>query len=100
MIVYVLALSVIILLIGYLSAISARDVVRLLISLELMFGAVFLSLIPLFTTPLALEAGGIAVITIFTSASELMVLIAAIIILDRRFRTISIDNIRAGGDSL
>ena len=97
---YILALSVIILLVGYLSAISARDVVRLLISLELMFGAVFLSLIPLFTTPLALEAGGIAVVTIFTSASELMVLIAAIIILDKRFRSISIENIKAGGDSV
>ena len=65
-----------------------------------MFGAVFLSLIPLFTTPLALEAGGIAVVTIFTSASELMVLIAAIIILDKRFRSISIENIKAGGDSV
>ncbi|RLI86600.1 MAG: F420H(2):quinone oxidoreductase, partial [Archaeoglobales archaeon] len=42
MIAAVLVASAVILLVGYLMAMSSKDLVRLLISLELMFGAVFL----------------------------------------------------------
>ena len=36
-----------VLLVAYLTAVSSKDLIRLLISLEMMFGAVFLALIPL-----------------------------------------------------
>ena len=95
------ALSVILLVIGYLTAISAKDVIRLLISLELMFSAVFLSLIPLFSNPvLAVDGSAIAIVTVFTSAGELMILISAIIFLDRRFRSTSIETVAVGGDDV
>jgi len=95
------ALSIILLVIGYLMAVSARDVIRLLISLELMFSAVFLSLIPLFSNPiLAVDGSAIAIVTVFTSAGELMILISAIIFLDRRFRSTSIETIAIGGDEV
>ncbi len=95
-----LFVSVVLLLIGYLTAISSRDLVRLLISLELMFGSVFLALLPLFSIEgLAAVAFGIAVITIFTSGSELMILIASIIMLDKKTRDVTVDSVTAGGDT-
>ena len=101
MIAIVLVASAVILLVGYLMAISSRDLVRLLISLELMFGAVFLALFPLFSVPeLATVAFGIAVLTIFTSGGELMILIASFVVLDRQVRSMSTDNITAGGDKV
>jgi NADH-quinone oxidoreductase subunit K len=95
----VLTASLAILLIAYVTAISAKDLVRLLISLELMFGAVFLSIIPLFTISVT-AAYTVAVLVIFTSSSELLVLITAIILLDRRKRGIQIEKVAVGGDSL
>ncbi len=95
----VLSLSVIILMVGLYTAVSSRDLIRLLISLELMFGAVFLSLIPLFSIgELVKISFSIAVLTVFTSSAELLVLITAIIILDRQKRTIMTDVISAGGE--
>ncbi len=91
--------SFVILLIGYLTAISSKDVIRLLISLELMFGAVFMALIPLFSVALLANAAfGIAIVTIFTSSGELLILIAAIAILDRQKRDIHTKGITIGGD--
>jgi hypothetical protein len=92
------AASFAILLVGYLAAISSNDVIRLLISLELMFGAVFLSLIPLFSAAISNAAFGIAIITIFTSSGELLVLIAAIVTLDRQKKDIHTGAITIGGD--
>ena len=92
----ILVVSVVILLIAYVTAISSRDVVRLLISLELMFGSVFLALLPLFSVA-PTTAFSLAVITIFTSGSELMILIAAIVILDRKTKDITLDSL--GGDT-
>ena len=86
-----------ILLIGYLTAVSSKEVIRLLISLELMFGAVFIALIPLFSV-LANAAFGIAIITIFTSSGELLILIAAISILDKQKKDIHTNVITIGGD--
>ena len=86
-----------ILLVGYLTAVSSKDVIRLLISLELMFGAVFIALIPLFSV-LANAAFGIAIITIFTSSGELLILIAAISILDKQKKDIHTNVITIGGD--
>lgn len=93
--------SVALLIVGYLIAITARDVIRVLISLELMFSAVFLALVPLYSNPsLALEGNVVALVTIFTSAGELLILISAIIFLDKKFRTTSLDVIKKGGDRI
>ncbi|AIY89069.1 NADH-quinone oxidoreductase subunit K [Geoglobus acetivorans] len=95
------ATSVGLLVIGYLIATSAKDVIRLLISLELMFSAVFLSVVPLFTNPsLIAEGNAITLITVFTSAGELLIMISAIIFLDRKFRKTTVDVITTGGDEL
>ncbi|MCD6456302.1 MAG: hypothetical protein J7K81_05895 [Methanophagales archaeon] len=95
------AASFAILLIGYLTAISSKDVIRLLISLELMFGAVFMSLLPLFSAiSNAPAAFGIAILTIFTSSGELLVLIYAIITLDRQKKNIYTSSVTIGGDKL
>jgi len=94
-IIYVASFAI--LLIGYLTAISSKDVVRLLISLELMFGAVFMSLIPLFSA-ISNAAFGIAILTIFTSSGELLVLIYAIIMLDRQKKNIYTSSVTIGGD--
>ena len=88
-----------ILLVGYLTAVSSKDVIRLLISLELMFGAVFMALIPLFSV-LANAAFGIAIITIFTSSGELLILIAAISILDKQKKDIHTNVITIGRDKV
>ncbi len=95
----VLITAVVVLLIAYLTAISSRDLVRLLISLEMMFGAVFLSLLPVFSIPKFAEtAFGVLVLTIFTSSSELLVLIASIVMLNRMARDVSTDVVSSGGD--
>jgi NADH:ubiquinone oxidoreductase subunit K len=88
-----------ILLVGYLTAISSKDLIRLLIALELMFGAVFMSLIPLFSA-ISNAAFGIAIITIFTSSSELLVLIAAIVTLDRQKKNVYTSSVTIGGDKV
>ena len=93
------ATSFAILLVGYLTAISSKDVIRLLISLEMMFGAVFLALIPLFSV-VANAAFGIAVVTIFASSGELLILISAIVILDRQKKNIQTSTITIGGDRI
>jgi NADH-quinone oxidoreductase subunit K len=96
---FVLAASVAILMVAYTMAISSRDLIRLLISLELMFGAVFLALIPLFSIRSLLDESFIlAVITIFTSSSELLVLIGTIVKLDRIKKDITTTSIVAGGE--
>jgi NADH-quinone oxidoreductase subunit K len=98
-IVILLTSAVMVLLISYLTAISSRDLIRLLISLELMFGSIFLALLPLFSIPEMLGvAFGIAIIVIFTSCSELLILIASIILLDRVTRDVTTDSIYAGGE--
>ena len=94
-IIYVTSFAI--LLVGYLIAISCKDLIRLLISLELMFGAVFMSLIPLFSA-ISNAAFGIAIITIFTSSGELLVLIYAIITLDRQKKSIYTSSVTIGGD--
>ncbi|MCW3129803.1 MAG: hypothetical protein N2V75_06890 [Methanophagales archaeon] len=96
-IIYVTSFSI--LLVGYLTAISSKDLIRLLIALELMFGAVFMSLIPLFSA-ISDAAFGIAIITIFTSSGELLVLIAAIVTMDMQRKNIYTSSITLGGDKL
>ena len=91
--------AIVILLVGYLTAVSSKDIVRLLIALELMFGAVFMSLIPLFSV-LPDPAFGVALLTIFASGGELLVLSAAIVIHDRRKRSISTSSVSIGGDNV
>ncbi len=96
-IIYVTSFAI--LLVGYLTAISSKDLIRLLIALELMFGAVFMSLIPLFSA-ISNAAFGIAIITIFTSSGELLVLIAAIVTLDRQKKNIYTSSVTIGGDKV
>jgi len=95
----IIAIAICLLIIAYLMAISARDLVRLLISLELMFSAVFLAIIPLFSIS-AQMAFAVLVITIFTSSAELLVLITAIVITDRLRRGVEIEKVSVGGDTV
>ncbi len=94
-----LTCSAAILIVAYITAISSKDLIRLLISLELMFAAVFLAIVPLFSV-LPTTAFAVAILTIFTSSSELLVLITAIILLDKKKRGVEIDKVAVGGDSL
>ncbi len=97
----VLITAIVVLLIAYLTAISSKDLIRLLISLEMMFGAIFLALIPIFSIPeMTTTAFGILVVAIFTSCSELLVLIASIVLLDKATKDVSTDAVSTGGDSL
>jgi NADH-quinone oxidoreductase subunit K len=87
--------------IGYAMAISSKDLIRLLISLELMFGAVFLALLPIFSIDsLIAESFMLAIATIFTSSSELLILIGVIVKLDRVKKDITTASISAGGDAV
>ncbi len=95
----ILTISGAILLVAYLTAISAKDLIRLLISLELMFAAVFLAILPLFQYNPAIGYT-VAIVTAFTSSSELLVLITAIILLDRRKKGVEIEKVAVGGDSI
>ncbi len=95
----ILTISGAILLVAYLTAISAKDLIRLLISLELMFAAVFLAILPLFQYNPAIGYT-VAIVTAFTSSSELLVLITAIILLDKRKKGVEIEKVAVGGDSI
>lgn len=92
-----LAIALIIIFVAYLMAISSRDAVRLLISLELMFAGVFLAILPLFAS-IPDTAFAILVVAIFTSGAELLILISAIVILDKLKKGIEIEKISTGGD--
>jgi len=87
-----------ILMVGYYSAVSSPDLVRILISLELMFNSLFLALLPMFSLDPNV-ALGILVVTVFTSAAEFMVLIVAIIALDHLKRSTTVEEVRAGGEA-
>ncbi|MCG2864018.1 MAG: NADH-quinone oxidoreductase subunit K [Vulcanisaeta sp.] len=85
------------LMIGYYSALRANDLIRVLISLELMFNAIFLTLIPLFAVD-PVTALGVLVVTILTSSTEFMTLIIAIMALDRVRKSVRVEEVRAGGE--
>jgi len=93
-----LAIAILVTLVALLMAISAKDIIRLLISLELLFAGVFLSLIPLFAK-IPETAFAILVIAIFTSGAELLILISAIVIIDKLKRGVEIQKVSAGGDT-
>lgn len=92
-----LAIALTVIFVAYLMAISSRDAVRLLISLELMFAGVFLAILPLFAS-IPDTAFAILVVAIFTSGAELLILISAIVILDKLTKGIEIEKISTGGD--
>ena len=87
----------IILMIGYYSALRANDLIRVLISLELMFNAIFLVLIPLFAVN-SVVALGILIVTILSSSTEFMTLITAIMAMDRVRKSVRVEEIKAGGE--
>ncbi|WP_054857388.1 NADH-quinone oxidoreductase subunit K [Vulcanisaeta sp. JCM 16159] len=87
----------IILMTGYYSALRANDLIRILISLELMFNAIFLTLIPLFTVSPVI-AFGILIVVILSSSTEFMTLIIAIMAMDRIRRSVRVEEIKAGGE--
>ncbi|MFN3384338.1 MAG: NADH-quinone oxidoreductase subunit K [Archaeoglobaceae archaeon] len=93
----IVAIAVALLVVAYLMAISARDLVRLLISLELMFSAVFLAILPLFSVSPTM-AFAILLVAIFTSSAELLVLITAIVITDKMRKGVEIEKVSVGGD--
>ncbi|GAB6945718.1 NADH-quinone oxidoreductase subunit K [Vulcanisaeta sp. JCM 14467] len=87
----------IILMIGYYSALRANDLIRVLISLELMFNAIFLALVPFFAVN-AVVALGILIVTILSSSTEFMTLITAIMAMDRIRKSVRVEEIKAGGE--
>ncbi|MEM0203153.1 MAG: F420H(2):quinone oxidoreductase [Archaeoglobaceae archaeon] len=93
----IVAIAVALLIVSYLMAISAKDLVRLLISLELMFSAVFLAILPLFSIS-ATMAFAILLVAIFTSSAELLVLITAIVITDKMRKGVEVEKVSVGGD--
>lgn len=93
----IVAIAIVLLVVAYLMAISAKDLVRLLISLELMFSAVFLAILPLFSIS-ATMAFAILLVAIFTSSAELLVLITAIVITDRMRKGVEVEKVAVGGD--
>lgn len=90
--------ATLILMIGYYSALRANDLIRVLISLELMFNAVFLTLIPLFAVN-PMIAFGVLIVSILTSSTEFMTLIIAIMALDRVRKAIRVEEVKAGGEA-
>lgn len=95
----IVAIAVALLIVAYLMAISAKDLIRLLISLELMFSAVFLAILPLFSIS-ATMAFAILLVAIFTSSAELLVLITAIVITDKMRKGVEVEKVSVGGDIL
>ncbi len=84
-------IALIMLIIGSLMLVSSRDLVRLLISLEFLFASLFLSLLSVMNHPQGYET---LVAVIFTSSSELMILVAVITIFSKMFRTTSLEGDR------
>ncbi|WP_243675065.1 F420H(2):quinone oxidoreductase [Vulcanisaeta distributa] len=68
-----------------------------MISLELMFNAIFLTLIPLFAVSPVI-AFGILIVVILSSSTEFMTLIIAIMAMDRIRRSVRVEEIKAGGE--
>ena len=81
-------LALVMLVIGSLMLVSSRDLVRLLISLEFLFASLFLSILGIMNSPQGYET---LVAIIFTSSSELMILVGVITIFSRMFKTTSLE---------
>ncbi len=91
--------SIIVLTVALYMAVSSADLVRLLISLELMFVSIFIMLVPLLTMyTLTLLAFSVLVIVLFSAASELSSLITLIVYLDRHVRSVGVEQISRGRD--
>jgi len=98
-VVLLLSASIIVLAIALYTAVSSADIVRLLISLELMFNSIFIMLIPLFAfNTLILLAFAILVLSLFSAAMEFSSLIALIIYLDRHAKSIGVEQVSRGSD--
>ena len=81
-------LALVMLVIGSLMLVSSRDLVRLLISFEFLFASLFLSILGIMNSPQGYET---LVAIIFTSSSELMILVGVITIFSRMFKTTSLE---------
>ncbi|MFP3240825.1 MAG: NADH-quinone oxidoreductase subunit K [Caldivirga sp.] len=93
----IIVTAVLILTIGLTVVINARDLIRLLIGLELMFNSVFLTAAMLYVYQPYL-AFVIITISVITSAAEFIALITAILAIDRVRRSIETRGVLAGGD--
>ncbi len=91
--------SLAIIFIAYVEAISAKNLVRLLISLELMFAGVLVAILPLFSVDPTM-AFIFVILTLFVSCSELLILITSIMLIGKQKRRTDVDTISVGGDSL
>ncbi|MGC9136334.1 NADH-quinone oxidoreductase subunit K [Caldivirga sp.] len=89
--------AVLILSIGLTVVINSRDLIRLLIGLELMFNSVFLTAVALYVYQPYLAFIVVAV-SVITSAAEFIALITAILTIDRMRKNIETRGILAGGD--
>jgi len=87
-----IVISLMLLIIGALMLVSSRDLVRLLISLEFLFASLFVSILNMMNSPKGYET---LVAVLFTSCSELMILVAVITIFSRIFKTTSLEGGRS-----
>lgn len=89
--------AILVLSIGLTVVINSRDLIRLLIGLELMFNSVFLTTVALYVYQPYL-AFIIITISVITSAAEFIALITAILTVDKMRKNIETRSILAGGD--
>ncbi len=81
-------LALIMLVIGSLMLVLSRNLVRLLIALEFLFSSLFLSVLSVMNSPQGYET---LVAILFTSCSELMILVAVITVFSELFGTTEVD---------
>ncbi len=86
-------MALILLVIGLVMLVLSRDLVRLLISIEFMFSSIFLSILYLMSKPMGYE---LLVTMVFTSCSELTVLVCVIAVFSKMFRTTDVKEV--GGE--
>lgn len=89
--------AILVLSIGLTVVINSRDLIRLLIGLELMFNSVFLTAVALYVYQPYL-AFIVVTISVITSAAEFIALITAILTVDKMRKNIETKSILAGGD--
>ncbi|MGC8571505.1 NADH-quinone oxidoreductase subunit K [Caldivirga sp.] len=89
--------AILILSIGLTVVINSRDLIRLLIGLELMFNSIFLTAVALYVYQPYL-AFIVVTVSVITSAAEFIALITAILTIDRMRKNIETRSILAGGD--
>lgn len=94
----IIVTAILILFIGLVVVMESRDLIRMLIGLELMFNSVFFTLVALYAYQPYLTFL-VVTVSVLTSAAEFIALIMAILTLDRLTRSIRTSDVTAGGES-